>query len=68
MTLPTIRGELAAFALVALVVIAVTLLAALGYPIPDVLVTVALVAVGGGAGASVPRTAPAAAVDTVATS
>ena len=59
MTLPTVRGDVAAFALVALVVIAITILSALGATIPDVLTTVALVAVGGGAGATVPRTAAA---------
>lgn len=63
MKLTRIRGDVAAFALVALCVVAVTVLAALGQSIPDVLITIALVAVGAGGGASVPRT-PAASSST----
>jgi hypothetical protein len=56
MTFP-LRGDVAAFALAALVVIALTILAALHATIPDVLTTIALVASGAGAGATVPRAA-----------
>jgi hypothetical protein len=62
MSLSTMRGDLAAFALAALVVTAIAVLAALGQPVPDVLSTVVLVSVSAAAGAAVPRTgAPAAA-------
>jgi hypothetical protein len=64
MNLTTVRGDVAAFALAALVVIAIAVLAALGQPVPDVLATVALVAVSAAAGATVPRVIAPTAVPT----
>lgn len=55
MTLSTLRADVLAYALAALAVVAITLLAALGQDVPEVLVTVALVAAGAGAGGAVPR-------------
>ena len=49
------RADLAAFAVAALTIVGIILLSALGQPVPEVLVTVALVSVGAGSGASVPR-------------
>ena len=48
------NAALASFILAALCVVAITVLAALSVPIPDVLPTVALVSVGGGAGLAAP--------------
>jgi hypothetical protein len=64
MNLTTVRGDVAAFALAALVVIAIAVLAALGQPVPDVLATVALVAVSAAARATVPRVIAPTAVPT----
>lgn len=57
-----IPADLAAFILAALCVVAITLLAALGIDVPDVLPTIALVSAGAGGGASLPRARAAAAV------
>ena len=54
-----IRADLAAFALVALCVVAIVILSIVGQPIPEVLSTVALIAVGAATGASIPRGAAA---------
>jgi ribosomal protein L12E/L44/L45/RPP1/RPP2 len=55
-----LRADLAAFALVALCVVAILVLAVVGQPIPEVLSTVALIAVGAATGASIPRAGTAA--------
>lgn len=50
-----IPSDLAMLVLAALCVVAITILAALGADIPEVLSTVALVAAGAGGGAALPR-------------
>ena len=47
-----------AFVLAALCVVAITILAGLSLTVPEVLITIALVSVGAGGGAAVPRTRP----------
>lgn len=49
------RADVLSGATTALCVVSITLLAALGAPVPDVLVTVALVSAGAGAGSAIPR-------------
>lgn len=51
-----IPGDLAAFILAALAVVAIAVLAGLGVPVPEVLPTIALVSAGAGGGAVLPRT------------
>lgn len=53
-----IPGDVAAFVLAALCVVAIAILAGLSLAVPEVLITIALVSVGAGGGAAVPRTRP----------
>ena len=53
-----VPGDVAAFTLAALCVVAIAILAGLAVPVPEVLITIALVSVGAGGGAAVPRTRP----------
>lgn len=55
-TITTLPADLSAAVLAALCVVGVILLTALGQPVPDVLVTIALVSVGVSGGAALPRT------------
>lgn len=53
-----VPGDVAAFILAALCVVAIAILAGLAVPVPEVLITIALVSVGAGGGAAIPRTRP----------
>ena len=50
-----LNGSTGAFAIVALDLIGMVVITALGHPIPDILSTIALVAAGAGGGAAVPH-------------
>ena len=54
MNIKSIPGNVFAFILVALLIIAIVVLVALGHPIPDIFSTLAYVLVGVGGGASLP--------------
>ena len=54
-----LTASAATFAVLALVIIGIVVLVALGHPVPSILETVALVAVGGQAGAALPSGATA---------
>lgn len=56
-TLSALPADVAGAALTALCVVGVVVLSALAVPVPDVLVTIALVSVGVSGGAALPRTA-----------
>lgn len=53
-----IPADLSAFVLAALCVVAITILAALGIEVPEVLPIIALVSAGVGGGAGLPRRSP----------
>lgn len=53
-----VPGDVAAFILAALCVVAIAILAGLGVAVPEVLITIALVSVGAGGGIAIPRTHP----------